>query len=114
MTTQSKVTQAQQASFSNFFDKKEEVYQFLPVLGYDCWEMDSGNIAKLYVGTQPDSSDKNRGGIIPMTYSLNPDLIPLLKRVESFPAQIECLVTSVVGTKNKSTNTITNLKVNTI
>lgn len=97
-------------SFVGFFDKKEEKYEVLPVLGYDFWEMDNGDIAKLYVGNSAEKGDRNRGGIIPMTYSIKPELVPILREIKAFPAHVECLVVSVVGSKNKSTNVVTSIK----
>lgn len=101
-------------SFGGFFDKKAEKYEVLPVLGYDFWEMESGDIAKLYVGKVAEKNDKNRGGIIPMTYSINSELVPILRKIDTFPAHVECLVVSVVGAKNKSVNVVTSIKVGSV
>lgn len=101
-------------SMVDFFAKKEEKYELLPVLGFDYWKMDNSEIAKIYVGVPADPLNENRGGITPVTYAVNPELVPLLRKIERYPAHIDCLVVSVVGSKNKSVNTVTSIKVGNV
>ena len=103
-------TKTQSVSFSDFFEQKDDVYQNLPVLGYDFWELEGGSVAKLYVGTRPSPDDVNRGGIIPMTYSLDARVLPVLKEEKEFPVHLNCLVKPIVGSKNKSVNVIVDIK----